>query len=211
MGTKRLSQVEKNDIKDDVSLILSRFKFIAECPVASHAQFFELVETTRPDSLREAEKLVVNNGGAINRSYGHSIMVGPYRVSGSSPSLEYTYAAMPLPHDHPLYSPLVKFCEEQLKNEETYEKAWGFFTSVLSNCSTAGQLVRVLPFIKQFLGETAAMSLAGAERQSRWPNVPWSEWTIRPLVQQLHDALALTSLITTKRRMAGVYVYRKEE
>jgi hypothetical protein len=87
------------------------------------------------------------------------------------------------------------WCEEQTRNEKLSRDSINTFNNILRFSSSAGQLVRVLPFLGQFLPDKALNSLSGAERKSRWPKDLADESSMREQIEQLHNALAIASLL----------------
>lgn len=195
MGTKKLTVREKEDIKRDLEGLLARPVQVIKCPITTNQQFYDLVLNSRADEFAVAEETVKRYGAVLNRSYIGTILAGGYRVSGHFHAMTTIANPAPLSEGHVLYEPLVEYCSEMLKAQEDFYNARNTISLVIENSTTAGQVVRVLPFLGQFLGKQAKKSLEFSERASRWPSGVPNEWDMRDRVKHLKQQLALASLL----------------
>lgn len=198
MPTKRLTDYDKSLLNSSVAGILQRLNRAADCPLVVEEIPGLLVAST-PYAVREAVKLLEEEcSTALQRHWTSSFHVADeenaYRVQS-----HYTAYAMDsarrLPPEHPKHDVILKWCKEQLANERMGLEARLDFESIVSACSSAGQLTTVLPFIVRFLPKKARQSLGGIERKSRWPK---GLKLTKENIEQIHNALAIGSLLEDK-------------
>lgn len=102
------------------------------------------------------------------------------------------------------YEDYVRYAEEHYANKTMYAQAEDTFKHISGYCNTAGQILRIAPYLLDFVSPKIKESLQQAERSSRLhPELNSSLFARKS--EQLHTALAVASLLDTPRRTTPLF------
>lgn len=204
MPTKRLTDYDRSRLNDPIRNLLKRLMHAAETPacMVGDKKQQRLLRATWPDDIRSRiEWLEDNSKDSLARESHPRIyirsneerdicyQVSFYNIRGRNVKPGF------LPEDDVDFAAVQEFCRQDLENNRRYNEAARTFSNVLGHCTSAGQMVRVLPYIEQYMPKRVRESLLDAERKSRWPKDLPAAYELRPAVNELKTTLAMCSLL----------------
>lgn len=215
MATKRLDLSEKDKITSSVSEIMNRVIYGLDFPIEHNSKtqnrtefvwdllpqdmrnaYFVIARYTHPETYQKSVRVALERDMYSRSDVTVKLMDGDteYRVNmpleNCIPSVgEYNFE---LPTSHERYDDFIQWTHTYLRHYGHIQTADDHLTDIVNNCSAAGQIARVLPDLKDYLGGEARESLTGAVRRSRLP--PRLE-VDREAVKHIMHYLAMGSLI----------------
>jgi hypothetical protein len=187
MATKRLGIWEKSTIKSSIESQLSCLKYSATFPYGlEHEDIKELLgHTADPDLRALVSQLQAHPDGSVlidNHWYVSPSIT--YRGEEYTLEVSYQYPAYKQMSfnrstcDPDVYNKIGEFCEAQWELTQAGSRTSAFLSEIIDDSHSAGQVLRVIPWITDYLGYEAKESLAGAVRKSRLP---------RPIKDRIDD------------------------
>lgn len=199
MATKKLTQWDKRVLEEELENLLKRLLIAVEEPPefsgdtdSSHIAVDLLKSTIPTEDWDQLGRLDAKYSGAIRTSVMQRIRLKEYTVSFRAFAPNVSSANLMLSEQHPDFERLYRFCKEEHEMATMHAAANKVGRSIVHHCSSAGQIVRVAPFIKDFLPAKAAKSLEDAERM---PRLPTKLAVSREELEQLHNALAISAVL----------------
>ena len=206
---KRLTSWTKSTIADALNNLLIRLDNYLPFPQPFDQEAgTALLRDSSPPRLREIVAELTKwrerqlYGLTLQTNYYHDICVGPFlslRVNVAGPTMRRVLLV-----DHPRYNEIHEWLENKRENRTRYTAALKTVNDVIEKATTAGQIIRVLPFLQTYLPEKVAQQLADRERASRRPrgcDVTDTD------IDYLHTSLAFAQLLPEERGVRGVFDY----
>lgn len=178
MATKRLGVWEKQSIISSLEVKLSSLRWAAEWPydVDRNTVFDTIWFAVDPELKRLIQAVQNHPDGKDTIDYGWRVTaqctfeLNLYDVDFNHrfpQTRELTFDRYTCPAE--VHDKIGQFCKDQWTLTEQAKDALQFLRIVVEHCNSAGQILRLVPWIPDYLGYDARDSLGDAERKSRIP------------------------------------------
>lgn len=217
----RLTNWEKTQMEDVVWGLLKKFKTAAPFPLPLEreplikaykstwgSEVLSAVDFLHAHNIKIAESFIVDLNVVDHANQARYIM----KIAVTTINNPVAYMSQ----DHQYYNDMLKFCSETVANYKRAEIAHATFERITQASTTAGQILRVAPFITDYMPEKAKEKMAGAQRKSRLPAGIKNKMREDPVawrrrVDYLHDSLALAHLLPEYNALQNSKVYEVEK
>jgi hypothetical protein len=207
MMTTRLTKADKDSIFEQVESLLDRLERVPTFPHSlAPDDLIQLFDSAAdPDVVAHVRALERLGEAQLLKTSGvWAMTIGPATSAGGVPHYPTYYKLMfyGLPNRavlrcrvvpaHAMYAPIMEYCYEMTKAEANTRRLLGLTKDAVGSCSTAGQIMRLMPFLEQYLRPGHLRALAGQERVSRMPKLNLEK---QGQLEELHTNLAMASLV----------------
>lgn len=176
MPTMRLSPNDKSHIENQFHKVLNRAPNNYPFPVVKK-ELKEWAFSLMPESMADAYKLLKSYDKSLVQSCGWCFDIDVHLPNEEGIYLIRIDASMNLPNFKPNVLPgdnyhteVVEWCKNVSDLDSRVAQASRYVSHAIDSCTSAGQIVRVLPEdCVRFVPNTILSTLADAERKSRVP------------------------------------------
>ena len=198
MATKRLTDWDRNALQNAVERMLNKLITSAELPDGRSKEIWAAMWMSCLSPEERTAIDVLAETGALSSDYQNKFTITPPGYAAHN--VCYNRLKMPsmiptMEAQNSRYDRVAKWVGETVAATDRRDTNFEFFKNVLRACGSGGQIIRVLPYLINYLPDDVRVSLSDAERRSRWPTSLKKPPYHNEAVEELHNTLALVALL----------------